>query len=487
MSNEVTTDSTNMETDKYHVATYDPSKMDLLTKDANSHMSTLTPYTSSRYSSGTSRLSSHYIPSTNGKSYYSNLPMDGHVGHWSTHHHTVPASPRNTVSRYTTNGNGHSYVDYSALHPVSRYSHGAVYENRVASPHRYVEHRVVSPHRVVEHRVVSPHRFDRSNPLIHRHHEVMSMSSARRHHHAPVEYQHVKTPVKTIREVVNVTERPEVTYKSPIRSPIPISEEYARSRIMTDRIGQLRAMKEEEEATRPRHGSRRLFEQITVTERPEISFRSPIRSPIPISEEYARSRIIAEQINERNKLMELERAQRRMPVDISPQLNAVRNVEQQNRSYIEQDYNASMQNLKNREMRERPKTRDLSGLAPFVGFGLTEDDSVSNTGMLPVEIIWQDSPAWDAGLRIGDEVARVGNNDRPVNSLQDVQQALRAEAQVGKPLRIVALRGKNHEQQLNLTVIPKTTNPRAEHNGWHDIFYDTGKHQKLSGKTKMKM
>lgn len=172
------------------------------------------------------------------------------------------------------------------------------------------------------------------------------------------------------------------------------------------------------------------------------------------------------------------------PPDRRPVLEAE---EQKDRTRIMGEYIAAHQREGTEELKERinlvkpaPKRRDYTGMGPFVGFGLTETTGTQNTGSLPVETIWENGPAWDAGLRLGDEVVQVGNNSRPVNSLRDVQETLRSEAKIGQSLPVVAVQ---NGQRKNLTIVPKTTHAKAGQEGWNDVYFNTKSHQKLGETT----
>merc|ERR1711900_136664 len=89
---------------------------------------------------------------------------------------------------------------------------------------------------------------------------------------------------------------------------------------------------------------------------------------------------------------------------------------------------------------------------PFVGFGLLERQTTSSgkhvteTQPLQVESVYQDGPAWDAGLRLGDEVLEMGRGS--VKNLGDVRNVVQA-TKVGQNLPIVRRRNGKTE---NLTL-----------------------------------
>ena len=130
------------------------------------------------------------------------------------------------------------------------------------------------------------------------------------------------------------------------------------------------------------------------------------------------------------------------------------------------------------EIEPKAAPRDLSGCGPFVGFGLTESDAIKNRGSLPIETIYEHGPAWEAGMRLDDEIHQIGQSGQPINSLAQVRETIMREAKVGQPLRVVGTRpstGEQYQTEMNV----RTTNTKAGQQGWDDVFFNSKTHQKL--------
>ena len=120
----------------------------------------------------------------------------------------------------------------------------------------------------------------------------------------------------------------------------------------------------------------------------------------------------------------------------------------------------------------------LNGARPFVGFGLLESSVTRGSDYLPIETIYEGGPAWNAGLRLDDEVLQIGNSGRPITSLPQVRQILQKEAVVGKTLRVV-FRRPNAEgvQETHETQLPVLTADEKYKDSPH--FFNTYAHQKI--------
>ena len=132
------------------------------------------------------------------------------------------------------------------------------------------------------------------------------------------------------------------------------------------------------------------------------------------------------------------------------------------------------------EVEKKPVARDLSGCNPFVGFGLVESAQTANRGSLPVETIYEHGPAWEAGMRIDDEISQIGSSGQPINSLNQVRDTIMREAKVGQPLRVVGRRPSTGET-YQTEMLVKTTAAKASQ--WNDLYYDPRAHQKFGQST----
>jgi len=132
------------------------------------------------------------------------------------------------------------------------------------------------------------------------------------------------------------------------------------------------------------------------------------------------------------------------------------------------------------EVASKPVARDLTGCGPFVGFGLLENSARQNTGSLPVETIYEHGPAWEAGMRIDDEISEIGQSHQPINSLNQVREVIMREAKVGQPLRVLGTRPNGERYETSILVKTATEKART----YSDLFYDTRAHQKLGQTTK---
>merc|ERR1711964_585552 len=118
----------------------------------------------------------------------------------------------------------------------------------------------------------------------------------------------------------------------------------------------------------------------------------------------------------------------------------------------------------------------LANGRPFVGFGLLERQTTSSgkasTQPLQVESIFKDGPAWDAGLRLGDEVLELGNT--PVKTLPQVRDIV-LKTKVGQNLRVLARRdGANRELQLAVAT------SEDKYSSVTDLYCDSKKKEKLT-------
>merc|ERR1711964_734675 len=102
---------------------------------------------------------------------------------------------------------------------------------------------------------------------------------------------------------------------------------------------------------------------------------------------------------------------------------------------------------------------DIQHAVPFVGLGLNES--------LQVYQVYNDGPAWNAGVRLGDEVLEVGHH--AVHSQDDVCNVIRREAKVGRELRIVLRRAG----EIFSVALPVATTDEQYRTFGDAIYYDT--------------
>merc|ERR1711964_726351 len=105
------------------------------------------------------------------------------------------------------------------------------------------------------------------------------------------------------------------------------------------------------------------------------------------------------------------------------------------------------------------RSHDFQHAVPLVGFGLNE--------YLQVYQVYHDGPAWNAGVRLGDEVLEVGHH--AVHSQDDVRNVIRREAKVGRELRIVLRRAG----EIFSVALPVATTDEQYRTFGDAIYYDT--------------
>jgi len=105
---------------------------------------------------------------------------------------------------------------------------------------------------------------------------------------------------------------------------------------------------------------------------------------------------------------------------------------------------------------------------PYFGFALIDKGPA-----LYVQTIYENSPAWKAGLRVGDHIREVGHT--VVTDHEHVHQAIRA-SKPGQQVRVVASRNDGKPFETKLAVMTSQEKYRALGN---DMFFDVNAHHKM--------
>eukprot|EP00658_Telonema_sp_P-2_P001918 TRINITY_DN10710_c0_g1_i1.p2 TRINITY_DN10710_c0_g1~~TRINITY_DN10710_c0_g1_i1.p2 ORF type:complete len:177 (+),score=37.73 TRINITY_DN10710_c0_g1_i1:263-793(+) len=127
-----------------------------------------------------------------------------------------------------------------------------------------------------------------------------------------------------------------------------------------------------------------------------------------------------------------------------------------------------------REYKELMMRREVPGpeeaVSPFIGFSLTE--SVEVDGNLLIESVYEGGPAYQVGMRPGDEVVAMEN--RRVRTIADAKKAVSCVCNVGRVTRITVRRPDEGFYVANVWIM--TSDPRQSGKSY---FFDVTTHNQM--------